>query len=104
MCESYDALIREVGGLAWEITKLQGIAADQYAPEVESLIQSRSRDARRIEQMLDRLLDIAGHPAGLSLFKALCRHYFSQDPAATAEYIHAYREMWDDDENPGLQD
>jgi hypothetical protein len=110
MGKSYDAFIREVGGLAGEIVRLQSLAADQYAPEVESLIASRSRDARRIEQTLDLLLDIAGHPAGLALFKALCRHYFPLAPAATAEYIHAYRELWDSEEiagqnpNPSLQD
>jgi hypothetical protein len=112
ICEgnSYDALIRKVGGLAGEIVRLQSLAAEQYAPEVGNIIASRSRDARRIEQTLDRLLDIAGHPAGLALFKTLCRYYFPQAPAATAEYIHAYRELWDSEEiagpnpNPSLQD
>ncbi len=108
MGESYDALIREVGGLVGEIVRLQSLAADQYAPEVENIIASRSRDARRIEQTLDRLLDIAGHLTGLALFKTLCRYYFPLAPAATAEYIHAYRELWDSEEiaepNPNLQD
>jgi hypothetical protein len=100
----YDALIHKVGGLAGEIVRLQSLAAEQYAPEVESLVASHSRDARRIEKTLDLLLDIAGHPAGLALFKALCRHYFPQAPTATAEYIHAYRQLWDSEENCSLQD
>ena len=25
----------------------------------------------------------------------LCRHYLSTDPAATGDYVRAYREMWD---------
>jgi hypothetical protein len=29
------------------------------------------------------------------LYRRLCRHYFAIDPAATAFYIHTYREMWD---------
>jgi hypothetical protein len=36
----------------------------------------------------------------LELFRRLCRHYWDIDPAATAGYVHAYREMWDSDE-PG---
>ena len=47
---------------------------------------------------LDRLLDVADHPAGLKLFKRLCRYYYPIAPAATADYIHAYREMWDAEE------
>lgn len=33
---------------------------------------------------------------GKALFKALCRHYWTLDPQATAGYVNAYREMWDD--------
>jgi hypothetical protein len=29
--------------------------------------------------------------------KALCRHYYALNPAATASYVHAYRDMWDSD-------
>ncbi len=35
----------------------------------------------------------------LLLFKKLCRHYFRIDPAATADYVHTYREMWDEEPN-----
>jgi hypothetical protein len=31
----------------------------------------------------------------LLLYKKLCRHYYAIDPAASAAYVHAYREMWD---------
>ncbi len=36
---------------------------------------------------------------GLQIFKELCRHYWALDPFATATYIDAYREMWDEDVN-----
>lgn len=28
-------------------------------------------------------------------YKRLCRHYFTINPQATVDYVHAYREMWD---------
>jgi hypothetical protein len=31
----------------------------------------------------------------------LCRHYWAIDPAATADYINAYREYWDSDAPEG---
>lgn len=44
---------------------------------------------------LDHLLDCSCIPEGLALFKSLCRYYFAINPAATADYISYYREMWD---------
>ena len=65
------------------------------APDVQSLIQSRTRDQRQIELMLDRLLDCACIPEGLALFRTLGRYYFTINPAAPASYVAAYRDMWD---------
>ena len=67
------------------------------APSVQSIIQSRSRDQRQIEHLLDRLLDCACIPEGLALFRTLCRYYFTLNPTATASYVGAYRDMWDRD-------
>jgi hypothetical protein len=74
----------------------QGVA--QYTPVVETILRTRSRDAHHIQHTLDHLLDFACHPAGLALYKALCRHYYTIDPAATADYINYYRERWDPEE------
>ena len=68
---------------------------------VETILVSRSRDVRHIKQTLDRLLDFACHPAGFKLFKTLCHYYYSIDPAATVDYINAYRELWDSEETEG---
>lgn len=32
--------------------------------------------------------------------KRLCRYYFDIDPEVTVSYVHAYREMWDE-QKPG---
>ena len=41
------------------------------------------------------ILDFCAYEPALVLFKKLCRHYFDIDPAATADYVRFYREMWD---------
>lgn len=100
----YDALLQSISAMAEDIQALHAVAASQCAPEVNAIIATGSRDARQIEQTLDRLLDHAGHPAGLELFKTLCRYYYPIDPAATADYVHAWRELWDADEMEGSHD
>lgn len=98
MSQSYDELLDSVKGLAATITALHRQAARELAPVAEQLVTTRSRDVPRIEHTLDRLLDCACHSDGLALFKSLCRHYYSFDPAAAADYVRIYREMWDSDE------
>ena len=68
------------------------------------ILRTGSRDARHIECTLDGLLDFCGHEPVLEIYKQLCRHYWAIDPAAAADYIHAYRERWDGDEQGGQGD
>lgn len=94
---SYPELLAQLQRLTADLQALreQGIA--ELAPVVQELVRSDSRDVQRIEHTLDQLLDLACLPEGLALFKTLCRHCWALDPQATAGYVHAYREMWDDE-------
>ena len=89
-------------GLVVAVHDLQERAAKEYKPVVDDILRIRSRDTQRIEHTLDGLLDFCGHEPVLQLYKKLCRHYWDIDPAATADYVNAYREYWDSDE-PGGQ-
>ncbi len=86
-----------IKSLAASIHEQQLQMAKSYAPIVQNTIQRRSRDVQEIEQALDCVLDCACIPEGLELFKHLCRYYYSINPTATAHYVFAYREMWDNE-------
>ena len=94
---SYPELLAQLQTLTADLQALreQGIAA--LAPVVQELVRSGSRDVQRIEHTLDQLLDVACLAEGLALFKTLCRHYWTLDPQATADYVKIYRERWDDE-------
>ncbi|MEN9576760.1 MAG: hypothetical protein RL514_4615 [Verrucomicrobiota bacterium] len=92
---SHAATLESIHGLAASLHALNQQAVREYSSIVEAILRSRSRDARHIEHTLDGLLGFCGHPPALLLYRRLCRHYFSINPVATAEYVHAYREMWD---------
>ena len=94
----FEDTVTKLTALAESLRGIQEIGVAQYTPVVEAILRNRSRDVRHIEQTLDSLLDIACHPDGLHLYRRLCRHYWDIDPAATAAYVNAYREMWDDEE------
>lgn len=84
---------------AESLRDIQRQAAQQYQPVVDDILRTRSRDTQHIEHTLDRLLDFCGDEAVLQMYKKLCRHYLEIDPAATADYVKAYREYWDSEES-----
>lgn len=98
-----DDLVNRIGGLAMVIQELAREAAHQYSAEVEAILKVQSRDPRRIERCLDGMLDFGFDDGVLVLYKKLCRHYYNIDPEAAVSYVHAYREMWDE-QKPGKRD
>ncbi|HQX49591.1 MAG TPA: hypothetical protein PLY87_03400 [Planctomycetaceae bacterium] len=101
---TYDELFENVAGLARQISDLHHRIAKDCEPVVERLIRTKSRDTREIEQTLDRLLDVCSHEFALTLYRRLCRHYFSFNPQAAANYAYAYRDMWDDEDDCKAED
>ena len=95
----FKAMSGSIGAIAGRLQELQLQAAQQYKPVVDDLVRTRSRDVKRIERTLDGLLDFCGDESVLQMYKQLCRHYWDIDPVATAEYVNAYREYWDSEEN-----
>jgi hypothetical protein len=94
--ESRKDLIQRIGELAEGVKELARMAVRQYSAAVEFILNEQSRDSGRIEKCLDGMLDFCFDDGALVLYKKLCRYYFEIDPEATVSYVHAYREMWDE--------
>ncbi len=88
-------LRQAIGDLAESIAVLVRRAVAEYAPVVEAIVRSQSQDVRYIERTLYGLLDCCFEPQALLLYRKLCRHYYAIDPAAAADYVRAYRDMWE---------
>lgn len=89
-------LAQSIGVLARNIQQLAREALHQYGIEVRAILKAQTRDSRRIERCLDGMLDFCFDDGMLVLYKKLCRYYFDIDPEAVVSYVHAYREMWDE--------
>jgi hypothetical protein len=88
-------LTRDIAVLAESISGLARRAVTDYTPLVDAIVSHRSTDIHQIEHTLDGLLDFCFNPEALLLYKKLCRHYYFIDSVAAADYVRAYREMWD---------
>lgn len=85
----------DLQSLGLQLTTLFRQAVPLANREVDAIIQRGERDSTRIDHQLDHMLSFCCDPDMLLVFKRLCRYYFTIDPVATAEHIHAYRVMWD---------
>ncbi|MDD5030192.1 MAG: hypothetical protein PHH58_11930 [Rhodoferax sp.] len=95
----FDSLVTDITALVVSLNDLHRQMVLAYTPIVQGIIRSGSRDVHEIEHTLDQLLPSAGHPQGLLLFKALCRHYYGIDPVAAAQYVYCYRDWYEDQES-----
>jgi hypothetical protein len=95
MSTSYDQLLENVIDLAGDIQCLSQRDVYEYTPIVDEILRTNNRSRRQIEHTLDRLLDFCGYAPMVTLYRRLCRHYWSIDPSATAFYVQAYWDMWD---------
>lgn len=98
-----DDAMQAIRTLVGSMRDLQQRAARELAPVVDDILRTRSRDIWHIEHTLDCLLAFCGHGPVLEMYKKLCRHYWDIDPAATADYVNAYREYWDGEAQGGGQ-
>jgi hypothetical protein len=95
--QQYETTLIEFKKIAQSIISLNEQAYQVYLPLVDAIIQTKNKDEKEIEHLLDRILDIACSEKGLLLYKKLCRYYWDINPNTTAFYINAYREMWDEE-------
>ena len=96
--DAYRSLLDDLTAVIAPLQTLHQQAVEAQASTVLKILRSGSLDSRLLEHTLDHLLDHACIPDGLALFKSLCSNYWKINPQATASYIHAYREMWDSDD------
>ncbi len=82
-------------GIGAQLRSLAQQAASTLEGEVQHLISQQIRDENQIEHALDALMDFCYDSSVLSLFKELCRYYYTINPAAATQQIVFYREMWD---------
>ena len=64
-------LVRSIGKIIKGRASLARQAEKQYATEVENILLTQSRDARRIQRLLDGILDFCFDPSLLGLYNSL---------------------------------
>jgi hypothetical protein len=90
-------MIEEIKKLAEIRNQLAQQALEQYEPLVNNIIATQNKDVNHICNTMDFMLDFCFDDKMLLLYRRLCHYLLDIDPQATASYVQAYREMWDED-------
>ena len=80
--------------LGKSITALFRQAIGIAKAELDEILETGNREANHIEHVLDMMPGFCCAPDMLIEYKRLCRHFYTIDPQAAVEYVHAYREIW----------
>ena len=97
--QSMTDMVQTIRKIAVSQQQLAHKAKQQYSFEVEYILRDQCCEPQRIECLLNGMLDFCFDDGMLCLYKMLCRYYFKINPEATASYVCAYREMWDEEED-----
>jgi len=87
----------DVQDLAQQLKTLSNQAIPLYTLKVEAIINNEITDHNQIELTFDYMLDFCYDDEMLLLYKKLARYYFTVNPQGTANYIHYYRERYEDE-------
>jgi len=90
-------MIEEIKKLAEIRNQLAKQAFQEYEPLVNNIIATQNKDVNHICYTMDFMLDFCFDDKMLLLYRRLCRYLLDIDPQATASYVQAYRDMWDEE-------
>jgi len=95
VCVMGDSLIDDLFKMILPVNALIEEATSYIESEVKTVLQHRITEKKRIEKLLDQLLNYAGMSVKADkLFKQLCNYFFFIDPVIFSEWIVTYRDMY----------
>lgn len=87
--------LEEIVGVVAELQGVQRHLTQMLTDEATVLLAQPSVTVLDLELLLDRLLDCAGTPEGVAVYRRVCRRLWELDPNAGAVYVRFYQEIWD---------
>ncbi len=85
---------KDVYEIAAEINKLHKEAFVLYEPIVKDICRREATETE-VSCLLDYLLGFACDDKLLELYKNVCRRYLNIYPECIYDYVSAYKEMWE---------
>lgn len=97
--ENYEKLLEDIKGTVEQINLLYDLAYEQYLHAVDEVLTGRLTDEKRIEHILDGMLDFGDDLRFLELSKKLCRHIYYQYPQLVGNFVFMFRAIFEEKED-----
>lgn len=97
--DNQDKLIDDVDVIVKKIKKLHHLAYGQYSRLVDAVLAGSLTDEKKIERILDGILDFGDDLRFLELSKKLCRHIYYRHPHLVGNFVNMYRMLFEEKED-----
>lgn len=88
--------IEEIKAMILQIVDLQKESICRIKKEIQFMIQNREKDSRKIEFLLDQLLDLIQTDEVSFLFQQLCTYYETISLEGSKDYQKIYQQLYEE--------
>ena len=103
--ENYESTLNAIRDIVDRITGLRNAAFQRYSYLVDAVVSDQIADAKRVEQIMDGLLDFCDEERFIEIYRKLCRHVYYHYPELVGEHVALFRALFetaDDAANDGI--
>lgn len=93
--ETYNEALDAIKDAVEGISTLRDVAYSQYSALVNQVLNNQIIDVRKLEQIMDGLVDFCDEDRFIELYRGLCRHIFYQHPQLVGEHVALFRAQFE---------
>lgn len=93
--ETYNDALDAIKDVVEGISALRDVAYSQYSALVNQVLNDQITDERRLEQIMDGLVDFCDEERFLALYRSLCRHIYYRYPQLVGEHVALFRAQFE---------
>ena len=93
--ETYNDALDAIKDVVQGISALRDAAYSQYSALVNQVLNDQITDERKLEQIMDGLVDFCDEERFLALYRSLCRHIYYRYPQLVGEHVALFRAQFE---------
>jgi len=109
--ENFETVLDDLKDIFSGIENLKNTAYQQYSALVDAIIHDQIADEKKIEQIMDGLLDFGDEVRFIDIYRKLCRHIYYHYPQMVGEHVALFRVQfetaedydWQAEESPPVE-
>ena len=93
--EPYNDALDAIKDVVEGISALRDVAYSQYSALVNQVLNDQITDERKLEQIMDGMVDSCDEERFFVLYRSLCRHIYYRYPQLVGEHVALFRAQFE---------